>query len=76
MIRRFLLRCLGLQDYDARIRDLEKHFVTKRDGQGKPVETLADVPINERSKLKQPTGMTWSQRKAWLERTEGGRLLG
>jgi hypothetical protein len=63
-------------DVDARLKDLERHFITKRDQQGLPTETLADVPVADRVKLKKPRGLSWEQRRTWLERTEGGRNLG
>lgn len=65
-----------LREMDARIKDLERHFVTKRDSQGTPTETLADVPIEKR-KAHQPTmrGLSWPQRRALLEQTEGGRII-
>ena len=65
-----------LPEVDARLKDLERHFITKRDEAGMPVQTLADVPVEERVKLKKPRGLSWEQRRTWLERTEGGRKLG
>jgi len=64
--------------FEARLKDLERHFVTKRDASGAPVETLADVPVSERDKLKGESlkGLSWPQRRAILERTDGGRRLG
>ena len=59
-----------------RIEDLERHFVTKRDPQsGAVTETLADVPIEKRKKLKggQLRGLSWQQRRAVLEATDGFR---
>ena len=52
------------------------HFVTKRDAHGVIVETLADIPFEKRKELKQPNlkGLSWQQQKAWLEKTDGGRL--
>ncbi len=73
-LRNFLLRFLGLTDHEERLIDLEKHFVTKRDQQGTPTETLADVPVAQRDRLRTPrqAGMTPQQRRAWLEATDGG----
>lgn len=61
-----------------RLTDLERHFVTKRDASGVPVQTLADVPLHEREKLKGESlkGLSWPQRRAVLERTDGGRRIG
>ena len=39
-----------LADIEGRLKDLERHFVTKRDSGGVPIETLADVPLEERKK--------------------------
>jgi hypothetical protein len=71
------------QELEARIQDMERHFVTKRDpSTGKPVETLADVPIKKREKrdpklsfAQSLKGMTWQQRRKVLEETDGGRRL-
>jgi hypothetical protein len=72
--RNLILRWLGLADHQARLLDLERHFVTKRDEEGMPTETLADVPVDKRKELKGRTaGMSWPQRKRWLEATDGGR---
>ena len=64
-------------EFERRLSDLERHFVTRRDANGEPVETLADVPVDKRDELKRrvPRGMTWQQRKAWLEETDGGRFV-
>ena len=43
-IKHLFVRWL-LADVEARILDLEKHFVTKRNAEGAPIETLADVPL-------------------------------
>ena len=78
MIRRFkawLIRWLLTDsDLDARLKDLERHFVTKRNTEGAPIETLADVPIEKRKEIAKPrmAGMSWAQRRAWLEATDGG----
>jgi hypothetical protein len=63
-----------LADIDARLLDLERHFVTRRDQTGKVTETLADVPLKERKeRTMKMAGMSWAQRRAWLEATDGGR---
>ena len=73
LILRWLLGDL-LERQSARITDLERHFVTKRDQQGMPTETLADVPLEKRKELKRNmAGMSWPQRKNFLEATDGGR---
>ncbi len=59
---------------EARLFDLERHFVTKRDAQGQVTETLADVPVEKRVTAQSTRGMSWAQRKAWLEATDGGRM--
>lgn len=59
------------QKLDERLLDLEKQFVTRRDRTGKVTQTLADVPVSERSKI--PRGASIHQRLAWLEATDGGR---
>lgn len=71
-----------LAKYEARIRDLERQFATKYNDEGKVTETLADIPIENRANVKvlrRPknpmSGMSWPQRRAWLERTEGGRKV-
>jgi hypothetical protein len=38
-LRNLILRWLGLADHQARLLDLERHFVTKRDEEGMPTET-------------------------------------
>ena len=76
-IKLSIRKWLGLVDLETRIRDLERHFVTKRDDKGNVTETLADVPVENRKELKHtPRGMSWAQTKAWLERTDGGRRVG
>jgi hypothetical protein len=74
-LRQLILKWLGLADYEARMKDVERHFVTKRDTQGTPTETLADVPVKDREKLRAPrtAGMSWQQRRATLEATDGGQ---
>jgi hypothetical protein len=52
---------------ESRIRDLERHFVTKRDEHGAVVETLADIPVEKRNPVRPLRGMNWQQRKRWLE---------
>jgi hypothetical protein len=73
-LRNLILGWLGISDHQARLLDLERHFVTKRDAEGAPVETLADVPVSRRQELKQPrtAGLSWPQRRAVLEATDGG----
>ena len=65
-----------LADLDGRVKDLERHFVTQRNEQGMPTETLADVPLAER-KDRNPglRGLSIAQRRAWLEATDGGRRV-
>ena len=74
-LRNLILRWLGLEDHEGRLKDLERHFVTKRDREGAPVETLADVSLEKRKELKAPrqAGLSWPQRKAYLEATDGER---
>lgn len=65
-----------LAELEKRIFDLERHFVTKRDAHGTPTETLADVPVEKRKDLKQSLrGLSWPQKKAILEETDGGRRM-
>lgn len=67
---------LGIDKLEARMLDIERHFVTRRDDQGQPVETLADVPIEQRKERQMKMrGMSMAQRQAWLEKTDGGRLV-
>ena len=68
--------------HDGVVRDLERQFATKYNDEGKVVETLADVPIENRANVKvlrRPknpmAGMTWPQRREFLERTDGLRKL-
>jgi len=57
-------------EFEARLHDIERHFVTKRDPEtGQVTETLADR--NQR-KYK-PKRVTWQQTRAWLEQTDDGR---
>jgi hypothetical protein len=73
-LRNLILRWLGLSDHEGRLKDVERHFVTKRDREGAPLETLADVPLEKRKELKpRMAGMSWTQRKAYLEATDGER---
>lgn len=73
-LRNLILRWLELADHEGRLLDVERHFVTKRDAQGDIVETLADVPLAKRREIKPKTkGMSWPQRKAYLEATDGER---
>lgn len=62
-------------ELEARIKDLERHFVTKRDENGQAVETLADVPVERRKEIKPRAGMSWDQKRRFLEATDGGRRL-
>lgn len=73
---------LELDSLRKRIKDLERQFAIEYDDAGKVTKTLADVPVTERANVKvirrpkHPTaGMSWPQRREWLERTEGGRKL-
>jgi hypothetical protein len=71
-LKQIFLRWL-LADVEARLIDLEKHFVTKRNEKGEPIETLADVPLSDRAARRQKlAGMSMQQRLKWLERTDGG----
>ena len=71
-----LRKWLGFDDLEARIKDLERHFVTKRNADGGVVETLADVPLHERKERQSNMrGMNLEQRKRWLEETDGGRQV-
>jgi hypothetical protein len=75
-LRNLILRWLGLADHEGRLKDVERHFVTKRDREGLPVETLADVPLEKRKEKEMKprmAGMSWAQRKAYLEATDGER---
>lgn len=77
-LKNILRTWLGFDEQERRLFDLERHFVTKRDEKGQPIQTLADVPVKDRKELKTPTsmrGMTMQQRLAWLEKTDGGRRL-
>lgn len=60
-------------EFEARLHDLERHFVTKRDpATGQVLETLAD-----RSQRKfKPKRVTWQQTQKWLEITDDGRRPG
>ncbi len=73
-IRNLILRWLGLADHQARLVDLERQFVTRRNEVGDITETLADVPVEKRAELRKrkAAGMNWQQRKRWLEATDGG----
>jgi hypothetical protein len=77
MLIRWLRRLLGFNELEARIRDLERHFVTKRDpATGAVTQTLADVPLDQRKEIVNPTrGMSVQQRRQWLEKTDGGRAV-
>jgi hypothetical protein len=73
-LRNLILTWLELDTHAERIKDVERHFVTKRDKLGATTETLADVPLKDRDKLRGPrqAGLSWSQRRAYLEATDGG----
>ena len=74
-LKRKILAWLGLDRLDARILDIERHFVTRRDERGQAVETLADVPLERRKEREiKMRGMSMAQRREWLERTDGGRI--
>lgn len=64
-----------VKNIDIRIKDLERHFVTKRDDEGKVIETLADVPVEKRNNNRPLRGMSWPQRRAVLEATDGFRKM-
>lgn len=71
----WLKKLLGIPELETRIRDLERHFVTKRGDQGEVLETLADVPLEKRKeRAAKPRGMSMTQRIAWAEKTDGGRI--
>lgn len=73
-MKTLLKKWLGFPELEARVLDLERHFVTKRNEQGQAIETLADVPLKDRSERKlRMGGMSWQQRKQVLEATDGGR---
>lgn len=74
---RKLLRDWLLADLEGRMKDVERHFVTKRDSSGGITETLADVPLQARKdKQIKLRGLSPLQKRAYLERTDGGRLVG
>ena len=63
-----------------RVKDLERQFAIEYDDAGHVVKTLADVPMAERPnvkvirKPKSPlSGLSWPQRRAMLEKTDGFR---
>ncbi len=59
-----------IAELEERLRDLERHFVTRRDEQGQVIETLAD----RRSKgATPPKRVTMAQLCKWLSITDGGR---
>jgi hypothetical protein len=73
-LKSLLVRWL-LADFDARLKDVERHFVTKRHPEtGLPIETLADVPLADRKPHIKPRGMSWNQKRAYLEATDGGKV--
>jgi len=72
LLRQLILRWLGLATVEGRLKDVERHFVTKRDKEGLPIETLADVPLEKRKEIKpRMAGLSWQQRRAYLEATDG-----
>jgi hypothetical protein len=82
MIRRLIGRMFlwAMKDYvdntHGRLLDVERHFVTKRDEKGNAVETLADVPLEQRKvRVFSPRGKSWHQIQTYLEATEGGRRV-
>ena len=77
MITWLIRRTKVYQDLAARVLDLERHFVTSRDPNGEVTETLADVPVEKREKLRGRSmrGLSWPQRRALLEATDGGRVV-
>jgi hypothetical protein len=73
---------LSIDALEQRLRDVERQFAVEYDDAGKVVKTLADVPPTERANvkvLKHPRnpmlGMSWPQRRRWLEVTDGGRKI-
>lgn len=75
-LRNFILRWLELSDHEGRLKDVEWHFVVKRDAAGLPIETLADVPLADRKSLNtKRRGMSVEQRRQWMEQTDGGRKV-
>ena len=63
-------------DLEARLIDIERHFVTRRDAKGMVTETLADVPVAERIRRRTGMrGMSVQQRLRWLEVTDGGQNI-
>ena len=74
-MRKLLMKWLGIADHEGRLKDLERHFVTKRAPDGQPTETLADVPLKDR-KDPHMRGLSVQQLRHRLEATDGGRRLG
>lgn len=75
-LKNILRKWLGCGEYERRLLDLERHFVTKRDDKGAVLQTLADVPVKDRKEFKPSLkGMSWEQRRRWLEETDGGRKI-
>jgi hypothetical protein len=69
-----------IQLLEDRLRDVERQFAIEYDDSGKVTRTLADVPVTERSNVKvlrRPrnplAGLSWHQRQAVLEKTDGLR---
>jgi len=65
-------------EFESRLLDLERHFVTKRDEKGNATETLADIPVQNRTRNKTKQGplkgRSWHQVQRYLEETDGGRV--
>ena len=59
-----------IKEFEDRLFDLERHFVTRRDETGKILETLAD---RRKRGAQPPKRVKWQQMRAWLENTDGGR---
>ena len=74
-LRKLILRALDIGDHEGRLKDIERHFVLRRDQTGQPTQTLADVPLEKRKELQKPkrAGMSTQQYIRWLEATDGGR---
>ena len=58
-------------ELEKRLYDIERHFVTKRDEQGHPIETLAD----RAKRATPPKRVTMAQLCKWLSATDGGRKV-
>jgi len=70
------LRLWLFPEIEERFKTIERQFVTRRDEGGRIVQTLADVPVEKRKELHANlAGMSIAQRRAWAERTDGGRIV-